>query len=307
MPSLQDILSLSLHRNSENIAFSFSGKSFTYLELRNRIAHFQKVLFRNSQPIESIGIIANQDFDTYSVILAALLSGITYVPIEPLHPDDRNNRIIRISKIKAIYCSDFATLRPDFYKTNKLLFQKIKPETNDSEKLEVTETENPVYILFTSGSTGVPKGVPISMKNLDAFTKNVNNMKLGINEKSRFLQVFELTFDLSVFSYLIPLLNGASVFTAPKTSFIQMAAIQLIEEQKITHVLTVPSFINHLKPLFPKIKLPSVTNWLLCGEALKSDLVASWQKCLPEANIYNVYGPTEATIFCSSYLCNTTN
>jgi len=307
MPCLAHTLCLSLHTNSENIAFNFSGKSYTYLELTKRIAYFQKVLFSDSQLIESIGIIANQDFDTYSVILASLLSGITYIPVEPSHPDDRNNQILRISGVKAIYCSEYSNLSPEFYKTNKKLFLETLPETRDSEKMEVKDTQNPAYILFTSGSTGVPKGVPIRMQNLDTFCENVNRMNIGISEKSRFLQVFELTFDLSVFSYLIPLLNGASVFTVPKTSFLQMAAIQLIEEQKITHILTVPSFANHLKPLFAKIKLPSVTNWLFCGEALKSDLVAAWQNCIPEATIYNVYGPTEATIFCTSYLCDKTN
>jgi D-alanine--poly(phosphoribitol) ligase subunit 1 len=77
----------------------------------------------------------------------------------------------------------------------------------------------------------------------------------------------------------------------------------LIEEQAITHVLTVPSFVSYLKPLFSKIKLPSVTNWLFCGEALRAEMVSAWQKCIPNADIYNVYGPTEATIFCTSYHC----
>jgi acyl-coenzyme A synthetase/AMP-(fatty) acid ligase len=61
--------------------------------------------------------------------------------------------------------------------------------------------------------------------------------------------------------------------------------------------------VNYLKPLFSKIKLPTITNWLFCGEALKAETVSTWQKCVPNAHIYNVYGPTEATIFCTSYHC----
>lgn len=307
MPGLPHILSSSLNKNSDNIAFNFAGKSFTYLELTRRIAYFQRALFQETEPIESIGIIANQDFDTYSVILAALLSGITYVPVEPSHPDDRNNQIIRISGVKVIYCSDYTNLSNEFYTSNKLLFLHNMPVAKGSEEMQLRNTANPAYILFTSGSTGIPKGVPISMINLMAFIENTGKMNLGINPESRFLQVFELTFDLSVFSFLVPLLYGASVFMVGKATFIQMVAIQLIEEQKITHVLTVPSFVNHLKTLFGKIKLPSVNYWLFCGEALKAELVNSWQKCIPEATIYNVYGPTEATIFCTSYRCNTSN
>jgi len=307
MPSLSHILSLSLLRYRENLALNFEGMNFTYIELTKRVAYFQKVFRYNPQITYSIGIIANHDFDTYSAILSALISGITYVPIEPSHPDERNNHIIRLSKVKAIFCSDLTSLNRDFYEKNKSMFFETVSETAVPEDLKVVESDNPAYILFTSGSTGVPKGVPISQQNLAAFSENVAKMKLEINENSRFLQVFELTFDLSVFSFLLPLLHGASVFTLPKTPFKQMAAVQIIQDHNITHILTVPSFVSFLKPLFAKIKLASVTNWLFCGEALKSDLVTAWHKCLTKANIYNVYGPTEATIFCTSYLCSRDN
>lgn len=304
MSNLAYSLNHALQKHRDNVAFNIMGGNYTYLQLTQRVSHFQAVFSRNNQIVESIGIIANQDFDTYSAILAALLSGITYIPIEPTHPDERNNHIISIAKVNAIYCSDFSSMGSGFYETNKSIFVPATDEIIDVEEPEVIQSNNPAYVLFTSGSTGVPKGVPISMQNLEAFTENVAGMRLGINEQSKFLQVFELTFDLSVFSYLLPLLYGASVFIMPKTPFKQMNAVQIIEEQQITHILTVPSFVGYLKPLFAKIKLPTIKYWLFCGEALKTDLVTAWQKCIPDAAIYNVYGPTEATIFCTSYNCS---
>lgn len=303
MTSLSITLYKSFLKHPDNIAFNIDGRNYTYLQLTERVAFLQSTLFQNRNIKHAVGIIANQDFETYSVIITALLSGITYIPIEPTHPDERNNHIIRISKINAIFCSDVSTLSNDFHKTNKARFFQAETGETTASNLKAIQTANPAYILFTSGSTGVPKGVPISIHNLLAFVNNVDNMMLDINEKSRFLQVFELTFDLSVFSYLVPLLYGACVFTLPKTPFKQMAAIQLIEEQNITHILTVPSFVGYLKPFWGKIKLHSVSHWLFCGEALKADLVREWQKCLPNASLYNVYGPTEATIFCTSYNC----
>lgn len=304
MTSLSQILYKSIKTYPDNIAFNIDGENYTYFQLIQSVARIQSSLLQNNSGLNAIGIIANQDFETYSTILAALLSGITYIPIEPTHPDERNTHIIRLSKVSSIFCSDFSGLSDEFCATNNHLFFQAEKGEKDKSELKVTQTDNPAYILFTSGSTGIPKGVPISMDNLMAFVDNVNRMNLDINEQSRFLQVFELTFDLSVFSYLVPLFYGASVFTLPKTPFKQMAAIQLIEEQSITHVLSVPSFVGYLKPFFKKITLPSIKHWLFCGEALKSDLVKEWQKSVPYAVTYNVYGPTEATIFCTSYICH---
>jgi len=303
MNTIAESLYLSILKHRDNIAFNIDGESFLYLQLMKRIACLQSEFTTNYKIAESIGIIANQDFDTYAAIIAALLSGITYIPIEPTHPDERNNHIVKISKAEAIFCSDFSSMSTEFHAANKNRFIDITSTPERIDELRVLHTSNPAYVLFTSGSTGIPKGVPISLQNLRAFAENVAVMNLDISEQSRFLQVFDLTFDLSVFSYLIPLLHGASVFTLPKSTFKQMAAVQLIQDHEITHVLTVPSFVNYMKPLFAKIKLPSVTNWLFCGEALQTKLLTDWQKCIPHANIFNVYGPTEATIFCSSYKC----
>jgi len=304
-------LSLSLYKSliehQGNTAFVCEGISYSYLQLIERITEIQNTFLQQNQLPDSIGIIANQDFDTYSVILAALLSGVTYIPIEPTHPDERNNHIIRSAKVEIIYCSVTSNLTHAFLEENKSRIIQIPSMVKISDDLRVIMGNNPAYILFTSGSTGIPKGVPISMKNLMAFAENVKRMYLKISQQSRFLQVFDLTFDLSVFSFLIPLLHGSSLYTLAKTPLRHTSAVQLIEEKEITHILTVPSFISYLKPYFKKIMLPSVQQWLFCGEALKTDLVSDWQKCVPCATLYNVYGPTEATIFCTSYVCQKTD
>lgn len=80
-----------------------------------------------------------------------------------------------------------------------------------------------------------------------------------------------------------------------------MAAYEIIEEQEITVALMVPSVLNFLRPYFEDLDFPKMRYSLFCGEALYGDVVKEWTAIVPNAKVYNVYGPTEATIFCSQY------
>lgn len=301
--NLQHVLLNSLKQHADKPAFFFENIYYSYQQLIERVSQLQTLFLNDKYDLESIGIISNNDLDTYSAIIACLLSGITYIPIETTHPDERNNHVIELSSLSSIYCSNMATLSESFHERNHSKFLFESAQAVKEKELIVVRRNRPAYILFTSGTTGLPKGVPITIENLEAFVYNIGKMGLKVTSEDRFLQVFDLTFDLSVFSYLIPLLHGACIFTLPKVPFRYMLAVQLIEEKSITHILTVPSFINYIEPYFKQIKLPIVKYWLFCGEALKTKHIEAWQGCLPNAEIFNVYGPTEATIFCTYYKC----
>lgn len=303
MPLLPFDLAKSLIKYSTNIAFVIDEQKYTYEYLASVIGGIQQLIKQNHAG-NRIGIIANNDIETYSSILACIISGITYVPIEPTHPAERNGHIINLAELNFILNSkpeNELSRWTDSTSCRFITTQKIRPaELNVPE----TITNQTAYILFTSGTTGFPKGVPISYGNLEAFTRNVAGMNLNIIESSRFLQVFDLTFDLSVFSYLIPMLYGACVYTLPKSPLRHIMSLELIDSEQITHVLSVPSFVNGFSNYFSEIELHSITHWLFCGEALKCKMTGEWKKCLPKARVINVYGPTEATIFCTEYDCS---
>jgi D-alanine--poly(phosphoribitol) ligase subunit 1 len=296
----------SLVSNLQEPAFFIRGNEYAYQVLNRLVASFQHTLFPKLGPVDKIGIIANDDLETYAGIIACLLSGIAFVPIEPSHPGERNNSIIKQSKLDYILCSSGEQLSSAFLaqcKAEIIAINKLDEAVHGPVFNSIDENAL-AYILFTSGTTGIPKGVPISRRSLQRFLASVFEEDKAISKQDRFLQLFDLTFDLSIYSYLVPLIAGACVYTIPKNEIKYSYAINLMQEYEITCVLSVPSFVGFLRPYFKEINLPSMRRWLFCGEALQAELVMEWQGCLPGASILNVYGPTEATIFCTSYPCN---
>ena len=225
------------------------------------------------------------------------MEGKHYVPLHPLWPIERCKDIISQVEIDCILDSSDNSR----FEGNIINTAKLSAKSDDLQDAVECDDSEIAYILFTSGSTGKPKGVPIKRENLSAFVNAFWDMGLEITEKDRCLQCFELTFDLSVFSYLIPLLKGACVYTVPSNVIKYGYISELLEDYELTVALMAPSTINYLRPYFDEIEGKSLRLSLFCGEALHEDVTAEWAQCVPNARILNVYGPTEDTIFCTYY------
>lgn len=286
-------------------AFCIDNTFYTYRDLAERIKGIQnQILEADPVPNSNIGVMTFNDIETYASILAILFTGHAFVPINPDHPADRNEAILEQAEI-SIICSG-GTIHEDFTKKIsgvKLINTKSLQFSGSDFLFNVNENDL-AYILFTSGSTGTPKGVPLKVSNLNAFLRSFFKMGYELDEKDRFLQMFDLTFDLSIMSYLAPLCVGACVYTIPLTGFKYMHVYSVMEEHQLTFTLMVPSILTHLRQYFDEIKLDNLKYSLFCGEALYEDITLEWAKCIPNAVIENVYGPTEATIFCSRYVIN---
>ena len=279
-------------------AFFINDVYYSYSELAQCISNIRSLLKKETTAAEKIiGIITNDDLETYASIIALWYEGKAYVPINPDLPFDRNESIINEAEIVTIIDSSEISIFPN---RNTLKSKKIESVVIDLNPKKSAENEL-VYLLFTSGTTGKPKGVPITKENLTGFINAFWDLGYDITKDDRFLQMFELTFDLSVMSYLIPLLKGACVYLVPKDKIKYSYIFELMEEQELTVALMVPSILYYLRPYFDEIDLPKMRYSLFCGEALSLDITKEWSNCLPNAQITNVYGPTEDTIFCTFY------
>ena len=247
-------------------AFLIAGVHYTYQQFGEAIKAKRETYKALKDSICSLEI--RDDLNTYASIVALWLEGKAYVPINPNHPEDRNRMIInQISSFNGLYSDPLA------------------------------------YVLFTSGSTGTPKGVAISRKNVGAFMDSFWKTGITVNEDDRCLQCFDLTFDVSVQSFLVALTKGACVCTVPYGQVKYLHVASLIHESHITFGAIAPSMLVYLRPYFEELDASSLKTCILTAEACPADLIEDWQKCAVNANVYDFYGPTEATVYCTYYRC----
>jgi amino acid adenylation domain-containing protein len=278
-----------------NNAFCIDGQFYTYSDFANYISKVTAALEKEQITNKNIGLVVNDDIETYASIFAIWFQGCAYVPLHPQQPIERSLEIISQAEVSLVINSN-----------EKIVFTSIN--TIDSKKLEATpETLQPkdisddalAYILFTSGSTGKPKGVQITRKNVGAFMKSFWETGIQISAADRCLQCFDLTFDVSVQSYLVPLTKGACTYTIPHDQIKYSYVYGLLEDHRLTFGAMAPSMIRYLRPYFDEIDAPDMRYCILTAEASPLDLVTEWAQCIPNADIYDFYGPTEATIYCT--------
>ncbi|MBN2167363.1 MAG: AMP-binding protein [Marinilabiliaceae bacterium] len=276
----------SFQKHSSNIAFKLGNQAYTFENLHQKVIDFQQFIIEKHNDVKVIGVVCADKIETYALLLAVQFLGKTFVPLLPHYPESRNNEIKKIAKIDLVLQLDSV---------------QLSRKSNDEIIIAANNANSVLSILFTSGSTGSPKGVPYTRKNINTSLDAYFKLPMTINENDRFLQMFDLNFDMAYLSFLPALMVGASVFLTRNKGIKYMEAAKVMMQDNITIATVVPSTLQLLSPYFSSLNLPSLKYTLIGGEPLYKTLANDWYGCTPSNHIFNISGPTETTMACMGY------
>lgn len=287
-----------IHNKSNRYSFCIDEKMYSYKQLGEYISKIRYGLVGAKHNNKIVGLVINDDLETYASIIALWLEGGCYVP---LHPDWPLERCLDICKQIELDIVLDSSKNSRYDGVQVLHTSELEYENDCLQPKESVSDEELAYILFTSGSTGKPKGVMMMRKNVAAFMDSFWKTGIVINEEDRCLQAFDLTFDVSVQSYLVALTKGACCYTIPYGQIKYIYASGLIEDHKLTFGAMAPSMLRYLKPYFDEIDATSLKACILTAEACPLNLMEDWYQCATNTELYDFYGPTECTIYCTYY------
>lgn len=247
-----------------------------------------------------VGLLASRTVTAYAGLLAAQFAGAAVVPLHPGFPADRTARMIAAAGLDALIADERgAAVLPELAGVLDGVPVVEAPTGPALERPLPSTPDDIAYILFTSGSTGAPKGVPVLHRNVDAYLRFVHD-RYGFHSGDVFSQTFDLTFDLAMFDLFTGWGSGGTVVSVPPTAYASLE--RFVAEQGVTVWFSAPSLVSLLRRRprgLPANSMPSLRWSLFCGEPLLAHDAREWGAAAPGSVVENLYGPTELTISCS--------
>lgn len=297
--SVYELFQKQVEKTPDNLAIYHEGRILSYCNLSEKINQLSKYLHNIGVKKPSIvGVFADSGPEVVIAFLALLKIGVTYVPLDPLYAACNIDLVIRDCQIQILLTDKKNKVRLDnLIVENRLSVNIINLEDpkvfSDSQiydpGVSYSHTEDPAYILYTSGTTGAAKGVIIRQKSIINLALAIINA-LEFSQDTRVLQFSSIAFDASVLEIYSTLFSGGGVYIPLKGKFL---VGRYLEDYILNHninILLLPPPI--LSTLSTEKKYP-IQTLIVGGEACNFELAKKW---FDKYKLINAYGPTEATV-----------
>ncbi|WP_321473485.1 non-ribosomal peptide synthetase [uncultured Paludibaculum sp.] len=307
---VHELFERQVERTPSATAVVFEGIRLSYAELNQRCNRLARLLLaKGVRPGDVVAMAAPRSVEMMVALIGILKAGAAYLPVDPEYPPERLSLMLADAEPAAVIAtaSVASSLPPD---TAVLVLDAPETVTELSrygaENLTAAErelrSEHPAYVIYTSGSTGQPKGVVVQHTGL------VNRLKwmqheYGLTADDRVLQKTPSSFDVSVWEFFWPLIEGAALVVARPGGHREAGyLVDLIRREGVTTLHFVPSMLQAFLQE-PGVEMCDRLRKVICsGEALPSEVQAEFFRKL-NAGLHNLYGPTEATVDVTYWAC----
>jgi D-alanine--poly(phosphoribitol) ligase subunit 1 len=273
----------------EAIAHVSGDRTLTYGELHRRSDALAAYLVqRFGEDRAPVAVLGHREPEMLIAFLGAVKSGRAYVPIDTAFPQQRVDKIL-------------AVLRPALLLTP----EKTAQFSNSGARISANrmQSNDPFYILFTSGSTGEPKGVVITLACVEHFVAWMLEEQKFIEHGETFLNQVPFSFDVSVMDLYGSLTTGGTLFSVNRDLVANPKMLyRALGDSNATIWVSTPSFAQMclVEEKFGEAMLPRMRRFLFCGETLAPQIAARLLDRFPGAQVWNTYGPTETTVAVTS-------
>lgn len=294
--SLPGLLQESFAAFATRTAAQCGERTIDYAGLERASRHAAQALRASGvAPGQLVGVCMSRSIDMLVAVLAVLRSGAAYVPLDPAFPPQRLHWMARHARLDLVIASDAAKLPEGLADGRTVLpFADLAHVRDVDAALPVIDAESLAYVLYTSGSTGEPKGVRILHRNLVNFLRAMRDAP-GFGPDDAICAATTLSFDIAALELYLPLLCGGRVVIADDGEHRDPEALaRLIERRGCTVLQTTPSLLALLLEVKRTDVLPPL-KLLVGGEAFPAALARA---LLPRCReLWNMYGPTETTVW----------
>ncbi len=293
--TVHEVIADVARRYPEGVALESDGRSWSYRQLEDDAHRLARWLSSGPEPVQPgdrVAVSLPGKGASIVALLALLKAGAIYVPLDPDHPADRVAYVLQDAGVSLIL-----TDQPQLYPAHRCLDPLAPlPEADPAVALPAADPARLAYLLYTSGSTGRPNGVPIGHISLLNHLRSMAQ-RPGLRPGDRMLAITTPTFDISILEMLLPLSVGATVVLYGQGLLLAPAKLaEVLSRDRITHMQATPAY---WRMLLDSGWRGCATLTALCGgEALDAPLARRLLQHV--GTLWNVYGPTEATIWASA-------